>query len=96
MLVHIVLFKFKADARDQIEPARAALAALPHIIPEIKHYELGVDIVQSERSYDLALYSKFESLDALKVYQAHPVHQEVLAMIRAATSSIITVDYEVI
>ena len=94
MIVHIVLMKFKDSHKDQIEPIRAALVALPRHIAEIRYFEVGVNIVESERAYDLSLYSKFDSLDGLKAYQTNAVHQEVLKLIREATSSVVAVDYQ--
>jgi hypothetical protein len=64
-------------------------------IPGIRHLEVGIDEVRSERSYDLALVTQFDSLADLKAYQEHPLHAgEVVPHLKTVCASIITVDYE--
>ncbi|HEX3014469.1 MAG TPA: Dabb family protein [Methanobacterium sp.] len=40
-------------------------------IPELKDIEVGIDITHSDRSYNLALITKFESINDLEVYQGY-------------------------
>jgi len=94
MIVHIVLFKFQEPVPENVGTAQAMLNALPAKIAEIKHFDVGVDVVRSARAYDLALYAKFESTDALQAYQIHPAHQEVVAFLNTSTSQVAVVDYE--
>ena len=94
MLTHIVLFKLKEDSKDQIEELKNRLMAMEGQIPELLSIEVGIDVVRSERSYDLALITKFESLDAMQVYQVHPEHQKVIAFVNTVKESTIAVDYE--
>lgn len=91
MIAHIVVFKFK-DKASAIE-VKKRLETLPAQIPQIKKYELGIDEVDSARSYHLALYSQFEGYETLGIYQLHPAHQEALAYIREVSEAIHTVDY---
>jgi hypothetical protein len=63
-------------------------------IPQIRHMEVGVNVVPSERAYDVALYQHFDSLHDLQEYQAHTNHQDVLKYIHAVTASHVSVDYE--
>jgi ribonuclease D len=92
MLTHIVLFKLK-DSRNA-QKARDVLMGMKGRIPQLRHLEAGIDILHSERSYDLALETKFDSLDDMKAYQAHPVHLEVLKYMTSVRESSVTVDYE--
>ncbi|OIP91143.1 MAG: stress responsive alpha-beta barrel domain-containing protein [Syntrophobacteraceae bacterium CG2_30_61_12] len=96
MLKHVVLMKFKKDlqpgAIDQLEQG---LGALPAVIGEIKQYEFGRDVIGSERSYDFALISGFDDLAAMKRYQAHPEHQQVLRHVLKICDGILAVDFEV-
>jgi hypothetical protein len=95
MLKHVVFMKFKPEATEAaIHDLEKSLGGLPSSIPEIKQYEFGRDIVRSERSYDFALVSAFESLDALKRYQVHPDHVVVLNKVRALCEGILAVDFE--
>ena len=94
MLKHVVFMKFKPTATDEdILDLEKALGALPGTIPEIKGYEFGRDIVKSERSYDFALVSTFESLETMKRYQVHPDHVLVLEKVKKLVESILAVDF---
>ena len=94
MITHIALIKLVHSNAETIEDARQALAKLEGQIPQLRHFELGVNIVQSYRSYDLAVVAKFDSLEDLQTYQNHPVHVEVIKYIHANRQSTVTVDYE--
>ncbi|MGB7341421.1 MAG: Dabb family protein [Phototrophicaceae bacterium] len=91
MIAHVVFIKLqdKATATE----IKAQLESLPPQIPEIKHYEVGIDEVESSRSFDVCLYSQFDSYDTLKIYNDHPAHVEVLAFIRERVTTVHAVDY---
>ena len=95
MLKHVVFLKFKEGITEaEISGLEKGLSALPAKIPEIKGFQFGRDVVRSERSYDLALISDFEDLEAMKRYQVHPDHVPVVAMVRSISASILAVDFE--
>jgi hypothetical protein len=94
MITHIVMLKLKDRSRENAEKVRATLMPLRNKIPQIRHYEVGVNVVESARAYDVALYSKFDSLDDLQIYQDHPNHVEALKYIRTVIESSAAVDYE--
>jgi hypothetical protein len=94
MITHVVVFKLKDRTPENIEKVRAKLAALGGKIPVLRHFEVGVDVLRTERSYDLALLAKFDSLADLQIYQDHPAHQEVVNYLLTLRESIITVDYQ--
>lgn len=94
MIKHIVMLKFKKDANESgIDELEKKLGALTGVIPEIKSYEFGRDIVRSERSYDFALVSVFKDTESLKIYQVHPRHQEVLKTVKDLCESVIVADF---
>ena len=92
MITHIVLFKLLD--RSNAKKARDVLLGMKGRIPQLRHIEAGIDVLHSERSYDLALVTKFDSMEDLKAYQAHPVHVEVLKYMTSVRETSITVDYE--
>lgn len=95
MLKHVVFMKFKPGTPEaNIADLQKGLGALPAVIPEIKGYEFGRDVVHSERSYDFALVSAFEDLAAMKRYQTHPDHVVVLKKVLEMCESIVAVDFE--
>ncbi len=95
MIKHVVFLKFKQDvAAEKIGELEQGLGALPQSIEEIKEYVFGRDVVRSERSYDFALVSSFDDLEALKRDQVHPKHQEVLQLVLEICDSVLALDFE--
>jgi len=92
MITHVVLFKLKnpSDSKKVADMLRA----LKKTVPVIRSLEAGEDILRAQRSYDLALTVKFDSLEDLEKYQVHPEHKLVADYIAGVRESVITVDYE--
>ncbi|VVB92006.1 Stress responsive A/B Barrel Domain protein [uncultured archaeon] len=63
-------------------------------IPQLRYLEVGVDLLHSGRSFDIALITKFDSLEELQAYQAHPVHVEVAEYMTSVRKAAVAVDYE--
>ena len=100
MIKHIVIFKLKdhAEGCDKAENAvqvKTMLDRLPGKIEQIRDYEVGIDINKSERAFDIALYSSFDSLEDLQIYAKHPAHLEVVDFITKVRIEGKVVDYEV-
>ena len=94
MLTHVVFFKLQERTPENAQTLREALLSMAGKIPQIKHMEAGVNVVPSERAFDVVLFQRFDSLADLQAYQAHPDHQEVLKYILAVTTSRVSVDDE--
>ncbi len=94
MINHIVMLKLQDDKQVEAETLKAKLLALPSEIPEIQHYDVGINMIVDDRNYDVILISKFESISTMDDYKAHPKHVEVLNYIKSVISSIAVVDYE--
>ena len=96
MIVHIVLFKLKESNPENAAAVKNMLLSMDGKLPMLRHLEVGVDIVRSERSYDVALYSKFDNLADLQTYQVHPYHADtVVPFMKANCGAIVAADYEV-
>ncbi|MCX7921686.1 MAG: Dabb family protein [Clostridia bacterium] len=93
MFTHIVFFKLIDKSPGSLEKARQVLADMEGKIPFLRYIEVGIDVLHSERSYDLALVTKFDSLEDMQAYQVHPVHVEVAKYMRSVMESAAAVDY---
>lgn len=94
MFTHIVFFKLKDRNEKNIKKAKEILMRVDGKIPTLKTVEVGIDVVKSERSYDLALVSTFDSRKDMEAYQIHPVHvNEVLANLKPMLQSSVSVDF---
>jgi len=94
MIVHIVMFKFKDENKvANLAKTKTMLEALVAKIEGLESMEVGIDFNQSERAFDLSLYSTFTTKEALSVYATHPAHLEVVAFIKEVTQEAKVVDY---
>jgi hypothetical protein len=99
MIKHIVLWKLHDTAEGHTKQenavrAKQQLEALTKTIHDISHLEVGLDFSNGEASADIALYSEFDSREALERYQKHPDHQAVATFIAAIRSERHVIDYE--
>ena len=74
MVRHIVMYMFKegVDKQEAISVIDNALSPLVGQIPGLRHLEVRL----SFNGMDYALYSEFDSKEALTNYADHPLHQE--------------------
>ena len=93
MIVHNVLFKLKDPA--DIPQAADVLRGMSGKIAELKSIEVGVDQLGSERSYHIALITKFDTWADFEAYRIHPEHKPVLAHMAEVAASAAVVDYEI-
>ena len=95
MVVHIVMFKFSEQNKAQnIQKVKKELEALVDKIDELLFIEVGIDFNQSERAFDLSLYSTFDTKANLKKYAVHEEHLKVVEFIKEVTVESKVVDYE--
>ncbi|MFC5405268.1 Dabb family protein [Cohnella soli] len=94
MITHIVLFKLKDRSPESVERTAQVLRNMEGKIDVLRHLEVGVDVLHTERSYDIALYTKFDSMEDLQTYQVHPEHQKVIAHMNEHRESSVSADYE--
>lgn len=99
MVKHIVLFKLKdeASAEAKLQAAQSfktAIEALPAKISVIRKVEVGLNINPGE-TWNIALYSEFDSLDDVKTYAVHPDHVAAGKLLAEVRENRACVDYEV-
>jgi acyl-CoA-binding protein len=100
MIHHIVMFKL-LDTRpiEQQEQnkreMKKRLEALPGKIEVIRSMQVGINVKESERAFDVVLVSTFDNLDDLKTYSVHPAHQEFVSYVAEIREKVASVDYEV-
>ncbi len=91
---HVVMFRLKERTAEHIALMRAGLESLRASIPVVRTLEIGINVVESARAYDMALTVGLDSLEDLQVYQEHPAHVQVVAeVIRPLVESSVASDY---
>ncbi|HEY0258310.1 MAG TPA: Dabb family protein [Lacisediminihabitans sp.] len=97
MLRHVVSWKLKAEdvAAKAEDSARisAALQTLPAVIPEIRSLTVGSNAAYPETNWDLVLIADYDDAAALDVYQNHPEHRKVVAIIEPLVAARANVDF---
>jgi hypothetical protein len=94
VITHVVMFKFKDPTAENLTRCKALLDGLPPDIEQIENFDVGIDVLRSERSWDLVLVSTFDDLDALERYRAHPRHEAVARHLVEASEVRASVDFE--
>ena len=98
MVKHIVIFKLRDEITqeeklDIMNRFKVAIESLPATIPFIRKIEVGLNINPAE-TWNIALYSEFDSLEDVKAYATHPDHVAAGKIIADAKENRACVDYE--
>ncbi|MFA6138249.1 MAG: Dabb family protein [Sulfurimonas sp.] len=94
MVIHIVMFKFKDKNKAlNLAKVQSKLIKLETLIPGLKSMEVGINFNESDRAFDLSLYSTFEDESDLKAYSVHEEHLKVVELIKEVTTESKVVDY---
>lgn len=92
MIKHIVAFKLKNPA--DAETVKSHLKTLEGAIDVIRAWEVGINIGNSSKPYEVVVYSVFDSLHELDIFRDHPKHVEVKNAIAGYLETSGTIDYE--
>jgi hypothetical protein len=98
MIKHIVMWKLKEHAEGADKATNAAklkslLDACANIVPGTLTFEVALAEPGYECTYDVVLYSVFESSAALDAYQNHPQHVALKPFVAAIRSERQCMDY---
>ena len=93
MVRHIVLYMFKegVNKEEAIQVIHNALTPLVGQIPGLQHLEVKLTF----NGMDYALYSEFESREALEAYAVHPLHLAAKEKFHHYIGTRVAADYEV-
>ena len=93
MVKHIVLYNFKPDVEKTaaVKLIASVLEPLVGKIPGLLHMEIRAAF----NGMDYALYSEFESREALSAYAVHPLHLEAKDKFFHLLDSRVAADYDV-
>ena len=92
MVKHIVLYTLK-DGVEKDEAVKLIASVLEPLVGKIPGL-LHMEIRRAYNGMDYALYSEFESRDALASYAAHPLHQEAKTHFFHLLGSRVAADYD--
>jgi diamine N-acetyltransferase len=90
---HVVLFKLRDRSPEAIAKTAEVMRGMKGKISALQGIEVGVNVVPSARAFDIALITRFADQADLELYQAHPIHQDVLGHIQSVMESAAAVDF---
>ena len=92
MVKHIVLYTLKkgVEKKEAVELIESVLVPLVGKIPGLLHMEVKLAF----NGMDYALYSEFESREALEAYAVHPLHLEAKEHFHHLLATRVAADYE--
>ena len=76
MFTHIVLFKVKEPTRENLDFLENTFLSMNGNIKELKELEVGVDVIRSDRSYDIAIITRFDHKEDYLIYDVNEFHVE--------------------
>lgn len=91
MFHHVVFMKF-IDLDNRAEAARR-LQGLVDTVPSLRSVQTGVDVLQTDRSWDLCLITRFNDRAGYDTYAVDPTHLEVIGFLKTVISGSATVDW---
>lgn len=99
MFKHIVFWKLEEQAGGRSRAENASLIKerfeeLANMLDGLRHLEVGIDVLHTDASADVVLYTEFESRTAYEAYQEHPAHKALAAFIQGVRSERRVIDYE--
>ena len=94
MIRHIVLFKIKDEYKDELPQLVENFYGMKGRIEGMLDLEAGADVYHSERSYDLALITTFDTMESFQAYQIHPVHLPVKKRMHEVRCASVACDFE--
>lgn len=99
MIRHIVMWKFRRDLDETPQQIalemKSRLEALVGKIDGLLRAEVGVNIKQTDSSYDAVLTADFPSFEVMEAYKIHPLHVEVGNYCKSRRLERVDVDYEI-
>jgi hypothetical protein len=94
VLRHIVLVTFKPEATpDQRAALRAAIEAMPSLVPEVKGCVCGDNVGKGPNHHDFATVMDFDDEPAFRRYIANDAHKAYVAGPAAAVAKLAVVQH---
>lgn len=76
MFTHIVLFKVKEPTSENLDFLKNTFLSMEGNIDELKSLEVGVDVIGSDRSYNIGIITRFNSKEDYLAYDINEFHVE--------------------
>ncbi len=95
-ILHVVHFKFKADAKqEQVQKVVEEFAALRAKIPAVESLEYGTNVSPEghDQGYTHCWIAKFKNAADRDTYLVHPAHKAFVEVLKPVLDSALVVDF---
>lgn len=93
MVKHIVMYKLKDPTEQNAIALQQKFLSMKGKIEALKDIQSGVDVLRSDRSFDVVLICQFDSLADMEIYRTHEVHLPVMEYVKGVVELSKSVDY---
>jgi len=92
LIRHIVFFTVPADKVDEVRDGLSMLAGIPQALA----FEVGINMKRDlfDNEVDLIVYAEFENAKTLDAFNAHPLYQASIDIVKPLRKMRIAADYE--
>lgn len=95
MIKHIVMYRLNEPTESNKLALVDKFKSMKGNIPCLIDIDTGIDILGSDRSYDVALVCTLDSIEKLEEYRTHPFHQSIVSYVKSQVKQSCSVDFEV-
>jgi len=100
MFKHVVMWKLKDSAGGRTKGENARLMKerfeeLANMLDGLRHLEVGIDVLHTDASADVILFTEFETRADYEAYAVHPAHQALSAFVADLRLERRVIDYDV-
>ena len=93
MVKHIVMYKLKDPTEQNAIALQQKFLSMKGKIEVLKDIQSGVDVLRSDRSFDVVLICQFDSMADMEIYRTHEAHLPVMAYVKSVVECSKSVDY---
>ena len=94
MIKHIVMYKLNDPTIENKKALQDKFLSMKGKIDVLLDIESGVDVLLSQRSYDVVLICTFNSLEDMTIYKKSEVHIPVMNYVHSVVKESHSVDFE--
>lgn len=100
MIRHVIMLKLHefADGCDKQTNAvrvKKVMEAMRGNVNGLHSLEVGINQLDGPQAFDVVLITTLESWDALEAYRVHPLHLDVVELLKKVRSDRVVVDWEI-
>ena len=96
MIKHVVCYKLKENSLEKKQEVKNMLLTMKGKLNYFKDITVGMDFLNSERSYDIVLEMIFNTKEDMENYQKDDYHFNVIKpYMKSVRVSSVSVDYEI-